>query len=78
MADFEQQGTVGKGAPGGPMELHVASCRSSHVVERAEVVASIRDVAATLIGSGEVAIFEHDAESGTLKLIGSQGATRWR
>lgn len=71
--ELEQRGAGGSGPLSGLMELYAASSRLSHVLDRSELVVSIRDVAATLIGSEEVAIFEYHSENETLELIGSEG-----
>ncbi len=58
-------------------QLYVASTRLSEVLDRDEVVGSIREIVANFIGSEEVAIYEYRGGS-ELALIGAEGIDRER
>ncbi len=50
--------------------LYVASYRLHETVERRQVLATLQEIVANLIGSEEMAIFEMDPEGRTLSLVG--------
>jgi len=53
--------------------LYVASYRLHETLDKGEVIATLHEILANLVGSEEVAIFELDEQSGALTLIGSNG-----
>lgn len=53
--------------------LYVASCRLHETLERAQVLETIREIVANLVGSEEFGLFERDEEGETLELVTSMG-----